>query len=163
MGCRLHFLLIIVSKTLQTPAESPARLWIGRIGETRREKLYSIVTLKRQFPSLLALLQCFNRFAASLVSVAHPILFDSDVEEQLVNFFLRWYSGKCAPRAAFGIHRAVHFTQTLEAMFAASITLTAKRGASFIKKYTPQLPCLLCYKRSCWNVGAGVCRSRVLS
>nr|XP_046272363.1 acidic leucine-rich nuclear phosphoprotein 32 family member B isoform X2 [Scatophagus argus] len=37
------------------------------MGATRREKLYSIVTLKRRFLSLLALLQCFNRFAASLV------------------------------------------------------------------------------------------------
>lgn len=100
---------------------------IGRIGATRREKLYSVVTLKRRFPpSLLALLQCFNRFAASLVNGAHTIQLHSTVVAQLVNFFLRRYEEKAVSCAAFGIHRAVYFIQTLEAMFAASITAKKK-------------------------------------
>lgn len=102
---------------------------IGRIGATRREKLYSVVTLKRRFPpSLLALLQCFNRFAASLVNGAHTIQLHSTVVAQLVNFFLRRYEEKAVFCAAFGIHRAVYFIQTLEAMFAASITAKKKKN-----------------------------------
>lgn len=100
------------------------------MGTTRREKLYSIVTLKRRFLSLLALLQCFNRFAASLVSGAHTIQLDFIVVAQLVNFFLRWYIRKFASSAAFGIYIVVYFIQTLGAMFAASIT--AKTGRFFI-------------------------------
>lgn len=86
-----------------------------------------MVTLERRFLSLLALLQCFNRFAASAASGAHTILLDSNVGEQLVNFFLRRYWGGLASCAAFGILRAVYFIQTLEAMFAASIS--AKWGS----------------------------------
>lgn len=136
--------------------------WAYR-GATRREKLYSVVTLKRRFLSLLALLQCFNRFAASVVSGAHTIQLDSNVGEQLVNFFSRWYIRKCASCAAFAIHRAVYFIQTLEAMFAASIT--AKNGALFspslLQKHftTPKRWCLKC---SFCDVWTGRRRSRVL-
>ncbi|XP_036964444.1 acidic leucine-rich nuclear phosphoprotein 32 family member B isoform X2 [Acanthopagrus latus] len=64
------------------------------MGATRREKLYSIVTLKRRFLSLLALLQCFNRFAASLVSGAHTIQLDSTVVRELVLDNCRSSEGK---------------------------------------------------------------------
>lgn len=122
MGFRLCFSFIIGRKTLAQQAKSSILFWFGRIGAPRGERLHSIVTLKRRFLSVLALLQCFNRFAASLVSGAHTIQLDSTVEAQLVNFFLRWYIRKFACCAAFGIHRAVYFTKTLEAMFAASVS-----------------------------------------
>nr|XP_020447397.1 acidic leucine-rich nuclear phosphoprotein 32 family member B isoform X2 [Monopterus albus] len=67
MGFRLCFSFIIGRKTLAQQAKSSILFWFGRIGAPRGERLHSIVTLKRRFLSVLALLQCFNRFAASLV------------------------------------------------------------------------------------------------
>lgn len=125
------------------------------MGATRGEKLHSIVTLKRRFLSLLALLQCFNRFAASLVSGAHTIQLDSPVVPQLVNFFLRWYMRKFASCAAFGIHRAVYFIQTLEAMFAASIT--AKMGRFFLLQMLFTTP-----RRSCFNRVFVTCKRTIV-
>lgn len=81
---------------------------------------------------MLALLQCFNRFAASSVSgvCTHTIQPDSSVVAQLVNFFSRQCvgggGGEISYCAAFGIQRVVYILQTLGAMFAASVS--AKMG-----------------------------------
>lgn len=104
--------------------------WAYRGNETRKAIFSRYFETANPPPSLLALLQCFNRFAASLVNGAHTIQLSSTVVAQLVNFFLRLCVKKAVSCAAIGIHRAVYFIQTLEAMFAASIT-AKKNGALF--------------------------------
>lgn len=112
--------------------------WAYRGNETRK------AIFNRYFETaipqlLLALLQCFNRFAASLVSGAHTRFSSTSTVcstfGKLLFTLIIW--GNFPSCAAFGIHRLVYFIQTLEAMFDASIT-AKKMGRFFIYIYILQ-------------------------
>lgn len=132
MGLRLCLSCKMGRKTLVQQALIPTLVGIGRMGQQDEKRyiqplLWNGSPARWHYCSPLTVSQPHRSAVHTRSSPGSPVV------ARPLNYFLTIISAGGPSRcAAFGIHGVLYFIQTLEAMFAASVT--AKNVAFFIPK-----------------------------